>query len=154
MLSLTLAKIWDPQIGSCCNWLWLLVNTHKNGHGLNSLMKILDPPMIRYCAYINKHNKTVKSSRDITCTLLSLTYYGYPCLHTFLYCHPYFYHQFYSIAFFACCPFFATLGKYNMHCLRHTNTAINLVYYVPVSATTCTCIIIMMMYQWSQSNTI
>ena len=30
-----LGKIWDPQISSCCNWLWLLASMHENGRGFN-----------------------------------------------------------------------------------------------------------------------
>ena len=73
-----------------------------------------------YC--FSSNGISVKSSRDVTCTLLSLAYY--PCLYTFLYCHPYFYHQFYSIVFYACIdPFLPPYrgGKY-MHCLWATPT--------------------------------
>ena len=49
-----------------------------------------------YCFSFNK----VKSSRDVR----YVPYYPYyPCFYTFLYCHPYFTHQFYSIVFMLVC---------------------------------------------------
>ena len=64
------------------------------GSRLGIIRYVLHP----YCFSLKYYY--LKSSRDIRCTSLSLAYY--PCLYTLLYCHSYFYHQFYSIVSYAC----------------------------------------------------
>ena len=80
-----LKHFWNP----CLTWLFNITFFYTTQY--TSLR------MYKYTDWISLKYHYLKSSRDVTCTLLSLVYH--PCLYTFLYWHPYFNHQFYSIVF-------------------------------------------------------
>ena len=78
-----------------------------------------------YC--FSSNGISVKSSRDVRCALLSLAYH--PCLYTFLYCHPYFNHQFYSNVFYTCVLFFnVTFGYIYIYIYTYTCVCICIVF--------------------------
>ena len=68
--------------------------TNKKGSRLEIIRYMIHP----YC-YLSNGIISVKSSRDVRCTLLSLVYSIILVLYFFLYCHPYFNHIFFEMFF-------------------------------------------------------